>query len=167
MKIILVGFTGVGKTTLGHMLAEALSADFIDMDSEIEKKERRSIPEIFQKSGEAYFRDLEFQTLQEVLKKDSTLSVVATGGGVVERESSRKILRGKCVVYLKCKIEFIESRIQELHERPILNNLDWKKRFAVREPYYKEVAKYCVELSGPIDENLKKIISVLNAELEI
>src|SRR5947209_4309481 len=88
--IVLVGFMGGGKTTLGRRLARNLGVKFVDLDEEIEKRAGQRISEIFKKKGEKGFRRLETQALARALK---TAGVVATGGGLVTQSKNRRVLK--------------------------------------------------------------------------
>ena len=83
--IILIGFMGTGKSTIGKYVADEQNLSFIDIDSYIEEKYKLTIPEIFSKHGEQYFRNLEFTCLQECI---NTADIIATGGGIIESEEA-------------------------------------------------------------------------------
>lgn len=83
--IILIGFMGTGKSTIGKYVADEQNLSFIDIDSYIEEKYKLTIPEIFCKHGEQYFRNLEFTCLQECI---NTADIIATGGGIIESEEA-------------------------------------------------------------------------------
>src|SRR5215475_12327427 len=99
MVVVLVGFMGAGKTTVGHIIAERLGQPFIDSDVLIEQRAGRDIRDIFVTEGEAYFRELEHATIAELVQgQDAVLSL---GGGAVEDPRTREILRDVQVVYLR------------------------------------------------------------------
>ncbi|MBQ3420901.1 MAG: AAA family ATPase, partial [Romboutsia sp.] len=81
MRIILIGFMGVGKTTIGKIIAKKLKLNFVDMDNYIEKREGKSISKIFEAYGEQHFRKLESESLKDLIKSDNI--VISTGGGIV------------------------------------------------------------------------------------
>ena len=91
MRIILIGFMGVGKTSVGKKLAKKLEVDFIDTDCEIEKYANRTIPDIFEIYGETYFRGLETKVLKDLIQKDDI--VISTGGGIITSKENREILK--------------------------------------------------------------------------
>ncbi|MBI5207500.1 MAG: shikimate kinase, partial [Candidatus Firestonebacteria bacterium] len=99
MNIILIGFMGTGKSSIGKLLAKKKNKQFVDIDEEIEKSENLSITEIFNNYGEDYFRDLESKYLQRIIeqKKDC---VIACGGGVVLKEKNINLLKKNSVVIL-------------------------------------------------------------------
>ena len=120
MKIVLVGFMGSGKTTLGKRLASRLKHPFIDLDTEIEKKSNKSVPQIFAEDGEAVFRGVERDTLKEMLKKDEY--VLATGGGApCFADNMALINKIAGSIYLKITPEILASRLMSSKtERPLI-----------------------------------------------
>lgn len=120
MTVYLCGFMGCGKTTVGELLAMKLGVKLIDTDAEIVKKEGRSIPEIFAQDGEAYFRQVEAETIQELGKQNA---VISCGGGAILNEKTAEIAR-KCgvVVLLDENFEDCYERIKEDENRPLVVN---------------------------------------------
>ena len=119
-NIILVGMMGAGKTTIGKELLNVLKDyTLIDMDSEIENREKMKISEIFEKYGEKYFRELETNLLKELSKNQN--QIISTGGGVFEKEENRNILKETgTVFYLKASAEKLFDRIKSQTHRPLL-----------------------------------------------
>ncbi len=118
-NIILVGMMGTGKTTVGTLLADQLSYPLVDMDTIIAEREGMSVQEIFRTKGEAYFRDLESQVLEEMLQ--STGQVISTGGGCVLRELNRAVMLDKgMVVALTADVDHIVGRVAGDTNRPLL-----------------------------------------------
>lgn len=97
-NIVLIGMPGSGKSTIGREMAKSNGREFVDTDILIEEKVGMSIPDIFEKFGESYFRDVETEVLSEVCKKSSM--VISTGGGIVERDENRHIIRQNAHVIL-------------------------------------------------------------------
>lgn len=122
MRIILIGFMGVGKTTIGKIISKKLNLNFIDMDDYIETIEGKSIPKIFKQYDEVYFRNLETKTLKELIKKDNI--VISTGGGVVSRKENLKLLqKEKKVIFLDGNTQTILKHLNnEINKRPLLTN---------------------------------------------
>ncbi len=138
-NIVLTGFMGAGKTTIGKVLAKSLGRNLVDIDSEIEKDSGMKITEIFASMGEAKFRDME----TEMAAKLSTLSnlVISTGGGIVLREKNIELLRGNgIVVNLLAAPEIIYARLTGAKDRPLLDVEDplarIKELLAFRRPFY-------------------------------
>jgi shikimate kinase len=121
-NIILVGFMGSGKSTVGRELAKSLDMKFIDTDHYIERKENMRVKEIFAKKGEKYFREIETKYIKEISLLNHT--VISTGGGVVAKEENIKLLKKNgFVVYLDCTIECIHERVARRDTRPLLNDV--------------------------------------------
>ena len=125
MKIVLIGYMGSGKSTVGRQLAKLKSYAFIDLDSYIETAEGMTIPEIFLDKGEIYFRKREKQYLQEVLQKKENL-VLATGGGTPcyanNMETILEATHNAC--YLKLSIAATIQRLaDDKGERPLVKNI--------------------------------------------
>ncbi len=152
-NIFLIGFMGVGKSTMGRMLAEKLSYEFIDMDQVIEKQQGKSITEIFEENGEMHFRTLESKALLTL--SEGFGKVVACGGGAVIKAGNREVLKKSvCTVFLKADLNTLFDRIKQDKTRPLLGlEIDneeqrqerFKERYESRESAYKEVA--CIHVA--------------------
>ena len=119
MNILLTGFMGSGKTTVGKKLAKRLGYLFIDTDREIEKEQGCSITEIFKYGGEECFRDLETDILQKLQTKQN--HVIATGGGMVLRNENRSLMQSLGTrVYLKVELQELMRRLKKDKKRPLL-----------------------------------------------
>lgn len=157
--VVLIGPMGVGKTTIGRKLAKALKVPFIDTDNLI-TDEHGPIPAIFEERGEPEFRRLEEKAMDKAI---SETAVVATGGGAVLSELTRRRLREVTVVYLSTDGKHIASRLQH-GNRPLLKNgvEDWRRIYEERKPIYKSTADFEVNTSGqPINASIKEIIEKL------
>lgn len=148
-NLILIGFMGTGKTSLGKLLATKLGRGFIDLDNKIEQEANMSIPEIFEMYGEKYFRELEKSAVRDVCLKKNL--VIATGGGTVKDSENLRLLKDSgVVVCLTCKPEEIFNRTERRGERPILDGAGderletIKKLLAEREKFYLQ-ADYTVD----------------------
>lgn len=118
-NIFLSGFMGTGKSTIGRLLADKLECSFMDLDDYVEKKEGKSIPDIFEESGEKGFRDLEKQVLLEVCKEFE--GVVALGGGSLQNQHLVDHLKlNGILVFLKTPFPIILDRICKDVNRPLL-----------------------------------------------
>lgn len=143
-NVILVGYMGSGKSTVGRRLSYRLKKAFLDTDKQIELKEKCTISEIFAKYGEEKFRELETQYLQELLKEKNEY-VIATGGGLPMRKENRELLKklGR-VIYLKAEPETVYNRVKNDTTRPLLQTDDPKGRIEemlrIRHPLYMECA---------------------------
>jgi shikimate kinase len=150
-NIFLVGPMGVGKTTIGSQLARKLKYDFVDSDTEIEKRTGASISLIFDIEGEEGFRKREAQMIDELTQQRHI--VLSTGGGSVLDEASRQNLRSKgYVVYLKASVDILYERLKKSRNRPLMETDDKQKviedLLAVREPLYLAVADITIVTDG-------------------
>lgn len=138
--IILTGFMGSGKSSVGRVLAKRLSCRFVDLDAEIVSAAGVSINEIFARDGEAAFRMMESDQLQRILA-ETRASVIATGGGaVISAENRRKMRSCGVVVNLKVTLEQVLSRLHTATDRPLLAGADAPERVKAlmdgREHFY-------------------------------
>jgi shikimate kinase len=118
-NLVLFGFMGSGKSTIGRLAAAELKMPFIDVDAEIEHQQKSSISEIFEKQGETTFRDIESQLIEDLSKKDGV--VIATGGGAILRQQNVDHLKKNgIVVFLHADEETILRRTSSNQNRPLL-----------------------------------------------
>ncbi|MFH5182991.1 shikimate kinase [Paenibacillus sp. TAB 01] len=118
-NIVLIGFMGTGKSTVGRMLSERLGWTFTDTDILIERQQGTTISEIFRLHGEAAFRKIESETIEAVLQGER--QVVSTGGGAVLAEQNRRnMLEGGLVVALSATAETIIERVSQDQTRPLV-----------------------------------------------
>ena len=142
---------GAGKTSVGRALAARLNLPFIDVDESIEGDAGASISEIFDGRGEDAFRALERATVQTSLAGER--AVIALGGGSVEDEATRALLRDAVVVYLRVSSDEALRRIDDPSARPMLRRHDPRDLHARRAPLYEEVADVTIDVDGrSIDE---------------
>ena len=121
-NIVLVGMMGAGKSLIGKLLSKKIRLEFVDIDKLIEKKEHKTIVEIFKTSGEEYFRDLEEKLSIEKLK--SSNQVIALGGGAYLNRNIRRQTSAKSITFwLKCKSSTLIERIKDNKKRPLVLNL--------------------------------------------
>ena len=127
-NIVLMGFMGAGKTTIGKKLAKALECEFIDTDEWIEKEQGRKISDIFAEDGEAVFRDMETDLLKRLQGREEKF-VLSIGGGMPVREENRVLLRNLgIVIYLKTSKEEIVRRVSGDKNRPLLQGGDLEEK---------------------------------------
>jgi shikimate kinase len=139
-RIVLTGFMGSGKTTLGPLLAARLSWSFIDVDDVIEAEAGVTIAELFARHGEAAFRERERATIARLAAGDSL--VLALGGGAIEHEATRELLLtspGTLLVHLEVELATTLKRCQGTEQsRPILaDQANLKSRYQRRLPLYR------------------------------
>ncbi len=157
MNVAVYGFMGVGKTTSGALLAEALGYEFIDMDDEIEKRTGKTISEIFSDDGETRFRELERDLVMELSRKDGY--VIGCGGGALADLVNAEALReSSTLVYLTASVEEILERTGKEFHRPLLK-VDAPRKtveelIAKRKPVYERYAEVIIDTTGKTPESV-------------
>jgi shikimate kinase len=127
-NIILTGFMGTGKSTIGQLVADCTARIFVDMDTIVETRQGRPISQIFAEEGEPYFRRIEADLCRELA--DQTGLVIATGGGALVSAGNRQVMeKSGLVVCLDCEPEVLWQRIGQSQDRPMLAEPD-EGRFA-------------------------------------
>jgi shikimate kinase len=144
--IVLVGFMGAGKTTVGHLLAARLRLPFTDSDEVIEQRAGRPVPRIFAEDGEPAFRALEHQVIAELL--DGPALVLALGGGAAEHAGTRERLARSQVVYLEVSYDQAMMRVGGDPGRPMLARPDLAGTYQRRLPVYAGIATVTVSTDG-------------------
>jgi len=165
-RIVLVGFMGAGKSTIGPLLAQRLGWRFADSDHRIEEKTGARIADLFSSLGEAEFRKIEAEVIAD-LHGDNDL-VLALGGGAMESESTRSMIAEAsetCVVFLKAPLDILIARCEQqpgAAVRPVLNQRELlDQRFQARQRHY-ESAHITVDTlgespAGVVDSILSKV----------
>lgn len=149
-NIILIGFMGCGKTTVGLKLSYRLRRTVVDTDKEIEKEEKRAISDIFATDGEGYFRDRETACLRKMLGSMNN-QIISVGGGLPLREENRALLRklGQ-VFYLRARPETIYERVKHDTTRPLLQGPDSQEKIRTlltkRDGAYTEAADVIIDV---------------------
>lgn len=168
-SLALIGFMGTGKTAVAEALALRLNKEFIELDSLIEKKAGKSIPEIFQQHGEATFRKLETEVTRQIARRKN--AVIAGGGGIVLNQINIEYLKKECiVVYLTASPEIILKRTADAqNERPLLEVANKAQRIREllkkRRSLYESAADIKIDTSGlNINAIAEQIISELKNE---
>lgn len=163
-NIILIGFMGSGKSSIGKTLCQLTEKNFIDMDEIVQSNVGMSIQQIFLKHGESYFRAKERELVNE-LESQSNL-VIATGGGIVLDQRNMDLLsKHGIIVYLKCKLHTIVQRIKSNHSRPLFNpkNLhNFEQIFTSRVLLYEENANITVDVNDiSINQSAAEILEIV------
>jgi shikimate kinase len=166
--IALVGLMGAGKTSIGRRLAQRLGLPFIDADAEVETAAGTTIEEIFQRHGEAAFRDGERRVIARLL--DQPTHVLATGGGAFMDPSTRALLKARSItVWLRADLELMLSRVGRRGNRPLLKAGDpravLQQLIAERYPLYVEADITVDSIDGPPDATLDGVLTKLAAHL--
>lgn len=162
-NIVLVGFMGSGKSTIGRRLAKRLGFQFLDTDHLVVERSGKEIPRIFAEQGEAAFRELETSVLNSLSHLHRC--VIATGGGAVVRETNRAIMRQLgFVVGLTAAEEIIFERVSRNNKRPLLHTEDPRgtlsRLLGDRREAYREAAQFVLDTSHLThDEAVEVIVS--------
>jgi shikimate kinase len=166
-NIFLVGPMGSGKSAVGRQLARLLDVPFYDSDTEIEKRTGVDIPYIFEKEGEAGFRQREREAIEALTQLEPL--VLATGGGAILLPENRLHLAERgCVIYLETSIDQQVNRVRHMRNRPLLNNVDAAEKLtqlmAERAPLYLEIADLTVTTDG---RKIQSVAEEIQRELKI
>jgi shikimate kinase len=165
-KLILLGYMGAGKSTIGPFLAQELGYDYLDLDQLIEEQEAKSIPEIFESKGEIYFRRAEHSILKETLTKYSNI-VLSLGGGTPCYANNHELYqRPDCKsIYLKASISALKSRLdQDNTPRPLLQQMssmekeDFIAKQLFERSFFYYQAQNVIEVDGKSPEEITKEI---------
>lgn len=164
-NIFLVGFMGVGKSTIAKELKKLLDMKLVEMDARIVEEQGMSINEIFEKYGENHFRDIESKLVLDIGDEGNT--IVSCGGGVVLRpENVEHMKQSGKVVYLTATPESIFERVKNGNERPILNgnmNVEYiKGLMEKRKPFYEAAADIMIETDN---KSIEKICQEIQSKL--
>ena len=167
-NIVLIGYMGAGKSTVGKSLAETLGMDFIDTDEYIVEKENMTIPEIFAEKGESGFRDIETEAVR-YLRENCCNTVISTGGGAVLRDENAMLLKetGK-VFYLYATPEETFNRVKGDTGRPLLDSESEEKlkekivkMLEVRYHAYMRTADHRIDTDG---RTVKELVDIITHE---
>ena len=165
--LALVGMPGSGKSTVGRQLARKLGVGFVDCDQVIEMRIGCAIKDFFAKEGEAAFRDIEAQVIDDMTR--TACGVLATGGGAVLRASNRELLRERThVIYLRVQPDEIYRRLRHDSQRPLLQvddpKLKIKQLFEERDPVYQAAAHFVIETHRP---RIPTMVTMIVTQLEL
>ena len=120
-SIVLIGLMGSGKSAVGKMLSKAIGVPFSDTDNIIEKEVGKKIHQIFEGSGERYFRQFEEKVVERALERPA--HIISTGGGSILSQKTRSLIKLKsCSIWVQCDVRIIENRIRNQEKRPLLKN---------------------------------------------
>ena len=162
-NIVLCGFMGCGKSTVGRALAARLNYDFCDSDAVIEQREGISVSSIFAQKGEGYFRELEKSVIREL--SDQKGLIIATGGGaVLDPENAASLRKTGLVIFLDITPDAVLKRLEGDTTRPLLMRDD--KEAAVnelmtkRKPLYATAGHHTVNAELPVEKVVEKIVEL-------
>ena len=161
-SIVLVGMMGAGKSSIGRRLASRLGIPFVDADTEIVSAAGMTIPEIFEKHGEPYFRAGEARVIARLL--DNGPQVLATGGGSVMDPQTRALIGQKSIsIWLKADIDVLLKRTKRRNDRPLVEKI--KDLLPVREPIYAQADIIIQSRDEPHDTIIDEIMGELPKRL--
>lgn len=162
-NIILIGFMGCGKSSVGYRLSYAMRRTLIDTDKWIERKQQSTISEIFAKEGEPAFRQMETDCVKKLIEEADN-QIISTGGGLPMKEENHKLLKelGR-VYYLRVTKETVYERLKDDTTRPLLQGDNPKGKIeellTKRAPMYEACADVIIDVSGKsFDEIIGEIV---------
>jgi shikimate kinase len=163
-SIVLVGLMGVGKSTVGRRLARRLGLPFVDSDEEIEQAADHEIKEIFDRFGEASFRDGERRVLRRLI--EGGRKVIATGGGAFMDDETRALILDRCIaVWLEAEVKTLAERVTRRDHRPLLVGKDplllLRELAEVRNPVYAKAHLRIRSEAGPHERTVDRIVEAL------
>ncbi len=165
--ISLVGMTGCGKTSVGRILAKKIGAAFVDLDDEIVSR-HGEIKKIFSEQGEEKFRQIEYETLADIIENAvGELTVLSCGGGLVTYNDSRRLLCDKTtVVWIRRSADSVAKDEKVLMRPPVNGDIEnYKRLLSERYPIYREVADYSFYNAFP-QRTARDIIKKLQLEIQ-
>jgi shikimate kinase len=168
MNLVLIGYRGTGKSTIGALLAGRLKMRYVSTDAEIVKRAGMSTPEIVERYGWKRFRDLESEVTRDLTRLDNL--IIDTGGGVIERpENVRELQDHGRVFWLTATVDTIVARIRTGTERPALTpgktfTDEVAEVLEKRTPVYRSVAHYAVGTDGATPQHVAEEIAELWAQ---
>lgn len=159
-NLILCGFMGCGKSTVGALLAEKLGRRFVDTDSYIEEKEGRFISDIFREDGESSFRAMEKEACRRLAMEKGL--IISVGGGTLADEQNATLLsKTGIIVFLEAPLSLLAERLSSDKARPLLQREDrleaMKALYLARLPLYRGAAAFCVDASPSPEEVCREI----------
>lgn len=169
--LVMVGMMGAGKTAVGKALAARLAVQFLDSDAEIERAANMSVPEIFSRDGEPFFRDKEAQVIARLL--DGTPCVLSTGGGAYLAKRNRTAISAHGIaVWLDADLDLLWSRVRHKTTRPLLNTPDpfgsLSDIYTVRVPIYAKADPHVkADPSFAIEDMVDRVITALLARPDV
>lgn len=165
-SLVLVGMMGAGKSTVGRSLASQLRVDFVNSDDEIQSAAGMSIPEIFERFGEEYFRDGERRVISRLL--EGVPKVIATGGGAFLNEETRQLIKDHChSVWISADLDTLVTRVSRRNNRPLLVGKDPRKVLSelgeIRNPIYAQADIHVCSDMAPHSNTVGQILKALQS----
>ena len=165
-SVVLVGMMGAGKSSIGRRLATRLAIPFVDADAEIEKAAGMSIPDIFERFGEPYFRDGERRVIARLI--DGRRKVIATGGGAFINDETRALILDQALaIWLRASPEVLADRVKRRDNRPLLHGRDalsvLRDLAQVRDPIYALAPIHILSNPAPHESTVNAILKALRS----
>jgi len=161
-SLVLTGYMGTGKTTVGRIVAQKLGREFVDMDALIEEREGQSVRELFERHGEEYFRARESQTCAELGKRVNL--VIATGGGALLHPKNRAAFANAQIICLDASPDAILARLRDSLDRPLLASPSPRARIQElldeRAEAYRQIQHHVATTNKSLDEVAEEIIAL-------
>jgi len=166
--VALIGMMGAGKTAIGRALAERIGVAFIDSDEEIARAADITIPEIFARDGEAFFRERETEVIERLLREEC--AVLSTGGGAYLSDANKEMMRKNGVtLWLDADIELLWSRVRHKDTRPLLRTDNpyetLKTLYEARLPHYQQAdIRVTAEPDFSIEDMCDRVVAALQEQ---
>ncbi len=153
-NIVLIGMPGVGKSTIGTLLAKKMNLEFIDSDQEIFKQQQKTAGQIIKEQGEPAFREIEAAIIKQLSCQSG--KIIATGGGSVLRADNRAALaQNGLIIYLKRDLQYLSTK-----DRPL--STDLQELFAIRDPIYRQMADHQFRLRGWPKQSVNRLVNLIS-----
>ncbi len=162
-SIVLCGFMGCGKTTVGKELASLCGCQFFDCDLYVEQKQNMTTAEIFDRFGEDKFRQLEHEAIAELIIKPP--SVISLGGGAIMFERNVELLKDAITVFIDTPFVLIEERLKDDNTRPLARDKEkLSALYTKRYPFYKSASQIVLTANKDPVATAQEILKILNSE---
>ena len=163
-SIVLTGLMGSGKSAIGKVLSEKMGVPISDTDKIIEKEVGQTIHEIFNDSGEKYFRQVEEKVVERVLNE--TAHIISTGGGSILSPKTRKAIKSKSFsIWVQCNVDIISNRIHDQEKRPLLRNRNilatLVKKNKERTKFYRQADSHILNENSNLEMTVEAIVEEL------
>ena len=163
-SIVLVGLMGSGKSAIGKILSERIGVPLSDTDKIIEEEVGKTVYEIFNDSGEKYFRQVEEEVVGRVL--DKAAHIISTGGGSILSSKTRKAIKSKSFsIWVQCNVNIISNRIHDQEKRPLLKNKNIVdtliKKNKERIKFYRQADSHIVNENSDIEMTVEALVEEL------
>lgn len=161
-SLVITGFMGTGKTSAGRVVAQKLAREFVDMDEVLAAREGKTAPEIFESSGEEYFRARESELCAELGARDNL--VIATGGGALVNSRNREVFANAFIICLDASFDAILARLNGVQDRPLLAQGNLRQRveglLKARQDAYAHIGRHLDTTDKSVDQVAAEILEI-------